>query len=284
MTRTFGHATRLAMPLLAFVTLAGAPAPGRSENGPVLAQAGLPGHPDRCRDVHGLRLGGRDRRVRRLPRERDLQRAYSHLDGRRLGDAGARRRTPRRGPQLAWPTTRRRDAWSCSAGSTARRTSGDTWTYGTDGWVREHPAHRPKPLTGAMLFPDPRGRACGPVRGLRRAVLPVRDLAMDAARIGCACTPKHFPEARASAVCALDDATGQVVLFGGIADLKTDNTWTFDGSDWTEAVACAPAARPIRNGERVRPGLGGGRGVRRREPRAVNSGTRGHGTARTGFG
>ena len=52
---------------------------------------------------------------------------------------------------------------------------------------------------------------------------------------------KHSPEARASGACALDDATGQVVLFGGIADLKTDNTWTFDGKDWKRR---SPAHQP----------------------------------------
>jgi hypothetical protein len=54
------------------------------------------------------------------------------------------------------------------------------------------------------------------------------------ARLGLeAPAPIGLSERRSSAVCALDEATGQVVLFGGISELRSDDTWTWDGTDWT---------------------------------------------------
>lgn len=57
--------------------------------------------------------------------------------------------------------------------------------------------------------------------------------------------PAAAPPARSGAAMAYDDATHQVVLFGGVGDASTGNpflsdTWTWNGSDWHEAAAGGP--------------------------------------------
>ena len=46
---------------------------------------------------------------------------------------------------------------------------------------------------------------------------------------------------------AYDPATGTMVLFGGFGEGYLSDTWTFDGSTWTEQFpATGPAAPPVR--------------------------------------
>jgi hypothetical protein len=42
-----------------------------------------------------------------------------------------------------------------------------------------------------------------------------------------------LPYARASAAVGVNSSTGEVVLFGGLADINPVNTWTYDGTTWT---------------------------------------------------
>lgn len=67
--------------------------------------------------------------------------------------------------------------------------------------------------------------------------------------------PAHHPEPRYGAAMAYDPASGQLVLFGGSAVVEAgqppvathemvNDTWIWDGSDWTQAATtAAPAAR-----------------------------------------
>jgi hypothetical protein len=62
-------------------------------------------------------------------------------------------------------------------------------------------------------------------------------------------TPAATPGARSGFALAYDDATGQVVLFGGDLAGSTSSagglagdTWTWDGSDWTEQEGSAPSS------------------------------------------
>jgi hypothetical protein len=110
---------------------------------------------------------------------------------------------------------------------------GDTWLYGPEGWTKANPAHHPGHLTGAMLFPDPLNGHVdlfGGFDGMFYQFATWQWTGTDWTRL----TTAHVPEARGSGVCALDEATHEAVLFGGIGDLRTENTWTFDGTDWTE--------------------------------------------------
>src|SRR6266536_105759 len=42
--------------------------------------------------------------------------------------------------------------------------------------------------------------------------------------------PPTVPFARSSAAVATNTSTGQVVMFGGLADVNPNNTWTYDGT------------------------------------------------------
>jgi Galactose oxidase, central domain len=53
--------------------------------------------------------------------------------------------------------------------------------------------------------------------------------------------PSTVPFARASAAVATNTSTGQVVMFGGLADVNPNNTWTYDGTTWTQQ---SPAVQP----------------------------------------
>jgi hypothetical protein len=41
------------------------------------------------------------------------------------------------------------------------------------------------------------------------------------------------PYARSSAAVGFNPLLNQVVLFGGLADVNPNNTWTYDGTNWT---------------------------------------------------
>lgn len=64
--------------------------------------------------------------------------------------------------------------------------------------------------------------------------------------------PVNAPSARHSAGMAFDGARNQVVLFGGASGLpgtRLDDTWVWDGTNWTQRT---PAARPAaRNGHAI---------------------------------
>src|SRR5207253_144291 len=45
--------------------------------------------------------------------------------------------------------------------------------------------------------------------------------------------PATLPYARSSAAVGVNNSTGEVVMFGGLADVNPFNTWTYDGTTWT---------------------------------------------------
>src|SRR6266513_3056176 len=54
--------------------------------------------------------------------------------------------------------------------------------------------------------------------------------------------PSTVPFARADAAVGTNTLTGQVVMFGGLADVNPNNTWTYDGTNWTLQ---SPALQPL---------------------------------------
>jgi hypothetical protein len=65
-------------------------------------------------------------------------------------------------------------------------------------------------------------------------------------------TPAESPAVRQSASMAYDPAIGKVVLFGGVnsnggeAEVFED-TWTYDGTTWTEQSPATSPPRPLRS-------------------------------------
>jgi Galactose oxidase, central domain len=110
---------------------------------------------------------------------------------------------------------------------------GDTWLW--DGttlqWTQATPAHQPPAVTGPMLFPDPNGKAdlFGGFDGQFYQLSMWRWNGSDWMQL----FPSTVPFARASAAVAANPFTGEVVMFGGLADVNQNNTWTYDGTTWT---------------------------------------------------
>ena len=82
-----------------------------------------------------------------------------------------------------------------------------------------------------MLFPDPNGRAdlFGGFDGQFYQLSMWQWNGSDWMQL----FPSTVPFARASAAVAANPLTGEVVMFGGLADVNPNNTWTYDGTTWT---------------------------------------------------
>jgi hypothetical protein len=119
---------------------------------------------------------------------------------------------------------------------------GDTWLWdgSTLQWTQATPKHHPPAVTGPMLFPDPNGRAdvFGGFDGQFYQLTMWQWNGSDWTQL----FPPTVPFARASAAVATNTSTGQVVMFGGLADVNPNNTWTYDGTTWTLQ---SPAVQPL---------------------------------------
>ena len=119
---------------------------------------------------------------------------------------------------------------------------GDTWLWdgSTLQWTQATPQHHPPAVTGPMLFPDPNGRAdvFGGFDGQFYQLTMWQWNGSDWTQL----LPPTVPFARASAAVATNTSTGQVVMFGGLADVNPNNTWTYDGTTWTLQ---SPAVQPL---------------------------------------
>src|SRR5215475_9786520 len=119
---------------------------------------------------------------------------------------------------------------------------GDTWLWdgSTLQWTQATPNHSPPAVTGPMLFPDPNGRAdlFGGFDGQFYQLTMWQWSGTDWTQL----FPQTVPFARSSAAVATNTSTGQVVMFGGLADVNPNNTWTYDGTTWTLE---SPAVQPL---------------------------------------
>jgi hypothetical protein len=119
---------------------------------------------------------------------------------------------------------------------------GDTWLWdgATSQWTQATPAHQPPAVTGPMLFPDPNGRVdyFGGFDGQFYQLTMWQWNGSDWTQL----FPPTVPFARSLAAVATNTSTGQVVMFGGLADVNPNNTWTYDGTTWTLQ---SPAVQPL---------------------------------------
>jgi hypothetical protein len=110
---------------------------------------------------------------------------------------------------------------------------GDTWIWNgtTSQWTQAAPVHSPTAVTGPMLFPDPNGRVdyFGGFDGQFYQLTMWQWNGSDWTQL----FPPTVPFARGSAAVATNTFTGEVVMFGGLADVNPINTWTYNGTTWT---------------------------------------------------
>jgi hypothetical protein len=119
---------------------------------------------------------------------------------------------------------------------------GDTWLWdgATSSWTQAHPKSSPTSVTGPMLFTDPKNGHADQFGGYDGKFYQLTTWRWNGST-WLHLHPTNTPGARSIAVAALDSARKNVVLFGGLGDVRTDNTWTWDGTDWTQQ---SPSVQP----------------------------------------
>jgi Galactose oxidase, central domain len=110
----------------------------------------------------------------------------------------------------------------------------DTWIWNgaTSKWTRAHTGHALPAVTGAMGFSDPISGHADILGGWDGMFYHNETYQWTGTTWQELPTPTR-PFARGAAIASLDPARHIAVLFGGLGDLNTNNTWTFDGSTWT---------------------------------------------------
>src|SRR5205814_9929089 len=108
---------------------------------------------------------------------------------------------------------------------------GDTWTWngGDHSWTERHPATRTPRVSGPMLFTDPANGHVDMVGGFYGQFFQnttYRWTGTDWRKLD----PPSSITARGAAIGELDRANHTVVVFSGLGDLNTYDTWTWDGS------------------------------------------------------
>jgi hypothetical protein len=138
---------------------------------------------------------------------------------------------PRAAAQMAYDSVARKVV--LFGGYNGTHYLGDTWLWDgtTSQWTPARTAHQPPRVTGPMLFPDPNGRVdlFGGFDGHFYQLTMWQWTGSDWTQL----SPATVPFARSSAAVATNTVTGQVVMFGGLADVNPVNTWTYDGTTWT---------------------------------------------------
>jgi hypothetical protein len=119
---------------------------------------------------------------------------------------------------------------------------GDTWLWdgATSKWTQAHPKLSPTGATGPMLFTDPKNGHVDEFGGYDGKFYQSATWRWTGTT-WTQLNPANIPGARSIAVATLDSARKNVVLFGGLGDVRTDNTWIWDGTNWTEQ---SPTVQP----------------------------------------
>lgn len=110
----------------------------------------------------------------------------------------------------------------------------DTWVWdgATSKWTHVHPAQVLRAVTAPMGFTDPINGHADIIGGWDGRIYHNETYQWTGSNWIELPTPGR-PFARGAAIAALDPVRHVVVMFGGLGDINTNNTWTFDGLTWT---------------------------------------------------
>jgi hypothetical protein len=114
----------------------------------------------------------------------------------------------------------------------------DTWTWDGTDWTQQHPAHTPSLFDTSMTY-DAADVLTVLVGGYRENEGPVSETWTWNGTDWTQQHPVHEPTQRDYRVIAYEPAHGTVVLFGGEQSATghfLGDTWTWDGTDWTQRL------------------------------------------------
>ena len=125
-------------------------------------------------------------------------------------------------------------------GTTANGNLGDTWTYSGTTWTKRSPATSPPAQLDASMVFD----------ATTSQMVLLSTYGTTWTYNGTTWTrqsPATSPPARSGASMVYDSGSGDVVVFGGVppqSDTDLTDTWTYDGSTWTDqSPATGPSGR-----------------------------------------
>ena len=118
----------------------------------------------------------------------------------------------------------------------------DTWVWdgATGQWSATRPKTSPGALTGPNLFTDPRDGRADEFGGYDGFLYQLQTWRWDGTTWRRLHTPTT-PTARAFAEIATNPEARSTLLFGGLADISSDNTWTWNGMQW---MSQSPSVQP----------------------------------------
>jgi len=123
----------------------------------------------------------------------------------------------------------------------------DTWTWNGSAWTRQTPGVQPSVRPGAAFaFDAARGR-CVLFSGMPMQTAVSNDTWEWDGTNWIARAPAHAPSARFGGVFAYDAPRRRTVLVGGFpvgGSHALDETWEWDGIDWTQRVVIGPTVTP----------------------------------------
>ncbi len=138
---------------------------------------------------------------------------------------------PRANAQMAYDLRTRKVV--LFGGYDGRKDLGDTWLWDgvTSSWSQAAPTHSPKAVTGPSVFADLDGRVdvFGGFDGSLFQLTMYQWSGTDWRQLQL----PMVPYARSGAAVGVNYVARQIVLFGGLADVNPDNTWTYNRVTWT---------------------------------------------------
>jgi len=147
-------------------------------------------------------------------------------------------------------------------GTEISASSNQTWIWDGNDWTRKFPAHSPMPRVGASMAFDKKTGNVLLFGGTNTGAYYNDTWSWDGAD-WTNLNPATDPTARYGAGMAYDSANGEIVMYGGARNTQSsgsgtylDDTWTWNGTDWTQETPANKPPAGFSNRMEFDPGLG----------------------------